>query len=129
MVPDTPGQSRLHSMKVSFSRYNYQFCQCIQWRTHLPVIQMETYRFRHSANPDNGCVSSSSTLISNQFHRSTIVTTDNFLKTHGSQGSPNRWEPPVKPVRPGSGLGRYQTGPNSKFKIEFKKMKNSQKIS
>ena len=35
---------------------------------------------------------------------------------------------PVKPVRPGSGLGRYQTGPNSKFKFEFKKMKNSQKI-
>ena len=27
----------------------------------------------------------------------------------------------------GSGLGRYQTGPNSKFKFEFKKMKNSQK--
>ena len=47
------------------------------------------------------------------------------------QGSPNRWEPvqfdrlPVKPVRPGSGLGRYQTGPNSKFKFEFQKMKNS----
>ena len=32
---------------------------------------------------------------------------------------------PVKPVRPGFGLGRYQTGPNSKFKFEFKKMKNS----
>jgi hypothetical protein len=31
---------------------------------------------------------------------------------------------PVKPVRPGFGLGRYQTGPNSKFKFEFKKMKN-----
>ena len=50
------------------------------------------------------------------------------------QGSPNRWEPvrfdrlPVKPVRPGSSLVRYQTGPNSKFKFEFKKMKNSQKI-
>ena len=29
----------------------------------------------------------------------------------------------VKPVRPGSGLGRYQTGPNSKFKFEFEKMK------
>ena len=25
------------------------------------------------------------------------------------------------PVRPGSGLGRYQTDPNSKFKFEFKK--------
>ena len=37
---------------------------------------------------------------------------------------------PVWPVkRSGSGLGRYQTGPNSKFKIEFKKMKNSLKIS
>ena len=34
----------------------------------------------------------------------------------------------TKPVRPGFGLGRYQTGPNSKFKFEFKKMKNSQKI-
>ena len=33
---------------------------------------------------------------------------------------------PVKPVRPSSGLGRYQTGSNSKFKIELKKMKNSQ---
>ena len=32
---------------------------------------------------------------------------------------------PVWPV----GLGRYQTGPNSKFKFEFKKMKNSQKKS
>ena len=48
------------------------------------------------------------------------------------QGSPNRWEPVrfdrllVKPIRPGSGLG-YQTGPNSKFKFKFKKMKNSQK--
>src|SRR6185437_1298369 len=44
-----------------------------------------------------------------------------------------RWEPvrfdrlPVKSVRSGSGLGRYQTGPNSKFKFEFKKMKKSQK--
>ena len=50
------------------------------------------------------------------------------------QGSPNRWEPvrfdrlPVKPVRSGSGLGRYQTGTNSKFKFEFKKMKKFQKI-
>ena len=50
------------------------------------------------------------------------------------QGLQNRWEPvrfdrlPVKPVRPGFDLGRYQTGPNSKFKFEFKKMKNSQKI-
>ena len=26
-------------------------------------------------------------------------------------------------VRPGYGLGRYQTGPNSKFKFEFKKIK------
>ena len=33
------------------------------------------------------------------------------------------------PVRSGSGLGRYQTGPNSKFKFKFKKMKNSQKNS
>ena len=51
-----------------------------------------------------------------------------------AQGSQNRWEPvrfdqlPVKPVRTGSGLGRYQTGPNSKFKFKFKKMKNFQKI-
>ena len=34
---------------------------------------------------------------------------------------------PVKPVRFGSGLGRFQTVPNLKFKFEFKKMKNSQK--
>ena len=27
---------------------------------------------------------------------------------------------PVRPVRPGSSLGRYQTGPNSKFKFKFK---------
>ena len=52
----------------------------------------------------------------------------------GKQGLPNRWEPvrfdrlQVKPVRSGSGLDRYQTGPNSKFKFKFKKMKNSQKI-
>jgi hypothetical protein len=31
---------------------------------------------------------------------------------------------PVKPVRPGSGLVRYQIGPNLKFKFKFKKMKN-----
>jgi len=35
----------------------------------------------------------------------------------------------VKPIRTGSGLGRFQTGPNLKFKFEFKKMKNSQKNS
>ena len=45
------------------------------------------------------------------------------------QGSPNRWEPvrfdrlPVKPVRTGSGFGRYPTDQNSKFKFEFKKWK------
>ena len=39
-------------------------------------------------------------------------------------GLQNRWEP----VRSGFGLGRYQTGPNSKFKFEFKKMKNFQKF-
>ena len=48
-------------------------------------------------------------------------------------GFTKRWEPvqfdqlPVKPVRPGFGLGRYETGPNSKFNFEFKKMKKSQK--
>ena len=35
---------------------------------------------------------------------------------------------PVKPVRTRSGLGRFQTVPNLKFKFEFKKIKNSQKI-
>ena len=40
---------------------------------------------------------------------------DHFLKVHKTGG--NR-----------SGLGRYQTDPNSKFKFEFKKMKNFQKI-
>jgi len=34
---------------------------------------------------------------------------------------------PVWPVRTGSGLVRYETGPNSKLKFEFKKMKNFQK--
>ena len=54
-------------------------------------------------------------------------------KTIRAQGLQNRGEPvrfdrlPVKLVRSGSRLGRYQTGPNSKFKFEFKKMKNSQK--
>jgi len=28
---------------------------------------------------------------------------------------------PVKPVRTGSGTRRFQTGPNLKFKFEFKK--------
>ena len=46
----------------------------------------------------------------------------------------NRWSQPgftkpVKPVRPGSGLGRYQTGPNSKFKFESKNEKFLKKIS
>ena len=56
------------------------------------------------------------------------------IQMRGHQGSPYHWEPVrfdrllVKPVRPGFGLGRYQTGPNSKFKFKFKKMKNSQKI-
>ena len=51
--------------------------------------------------------------------------------TYHNQGSPNRWKPvrfdrlPVKPVRIGSGSGRYPIGQNSKFKFEFKKMKNS----
>jgi len=53
-------------------------------------------------------------------------------------GSPYWWEPvrfdrlpvtgyrlPVKPVRSGFGLDRYQTDPNLKFKFELKKMKNS----
>ena len=34
---------------------------------------------------------------------------------------------PVKPVRTGSGSVRYETGPNSKFKFKFKKLKKSQK--
>ena len=48
-----------------------------------------------------------------------------------TQASSNRWEPvwfdrlPVKSVWLGFGLGRYQIGPNSKFKFKFKKMKNS----
>ena len=47
------------------------------------------------------------------------------------QGLQNRWNPvrfdrlPVKPVRSGSGLSQYQIGPNSQFKFELKKMKNS----
>ena len=38
------------------------------------------------------------------------------------------WPGLTKPVRPGYGLGRYQTGPNSKFKFEFKKIKNPKLI-
>ena len=47
---------------------------------------------------------------------------------------PNRWEPvrfdqlPVKSVRPGYGLGRYQIGSNSKFKFKFKKIKISKSV-
>jgi len=57
-----------------------------------------------------------------------------WVASRWTQGSPNLWEPvrfdrlPVKPVRPGSGLGRYQIGPNSKFKFEFKKIKKFLKI-
>jgi len=47
------------------------------------------------------------------------------------QGSPNPWEP-VRfnrlPVRSGSGLGRYQTGPNSKFKFKLKNKKFPKKF-
>ena len=45
--------------------------------------------------------------------------------THRSNRSAKPvWPPrPVKPVRAGSGFGRYPTGPNSKFKFEFKKWK------
>ena len=35
----------------------------------------------------------------------------------------------LQSVRPGFGFDRYQIGPNSKFKFEFKKMKIFQKIS
>ena len=35
---------------------------------------------------------------------------------------------PVKLVRTGSGLGRFQTDPNLKFEFEFKKMKIPKKI-
>ena len=51
------------------------------------------------------------------------------LRVSAYQGSPYRWESvrfdrlPVKPIRSGSGLGRYQIGSNSKFKFEFKKNK------
>jgi len=81
------------------------------------------------------------TYLSNEvvYIPSTVIKELDFMNHHDglfrqstkAQGSPNRWEPvrfdrlPVKPVRSGSGLGRYQTGPNSKFKFEFKKMKNS----
>ena len=49
------------------------------------------------------------------------------VRRHVPRVHKNRWEPvrfdrlPVKSVRTGSG----QTGSNSKFKFEFKKMKNS----
>jgi hypothetical protein len=51
-----------------------------------------------------------------------------LLAPSSGQSSPNRWQSVwfdrLKPVRSGSGMGRYQIGSNSKFKIEFKKMKN-----
>ena len=52
---------------------------------------------------------------------------DAFLVIEGrvNQTGGNWSRLPVKSVRPGFDLGRYQTGPNSKFKFEFKKMKNS----
>ena len=51
-----------------------------------------------------------------------------------AQGLQDRWEPvwfdrlPVKPVRTCSGLFRYETGPNSKFKFELKKWKIPKKF-
>ena len=63
-------------------------------------------------------------------HRATYKANNRY-----NQGFKSRPEPvrkprlPVKPVRTGSGSGRFQTGPNSKFKFKFQKMKNSQKIS
>ena len=57
-----------------------------------------------------------------------------LLWSHSKQGSPNWWEPvrfdrlPVKPVRSGSGSGRYPTGQNSNFKFEFKKWKIPKKF-
>ena len=34
------------------------------------------------------------------------------------------WLTTVKPIRPGFGLGRFETGTNSKFKFKFLKIKN-----
>ena len=54
------------------------------------------------------------------------------LLSTSTQGFKSRPEPvrkPRLPVRTGSGFGWFQTGPNSKFKFEFKKIKNSKKIS
>ena len=59
--------------------------------------------------------------------RHRMVHTGGLLLSSCFQGSPYRWEPvrfdrlPVKPVPSGFGLGRYKTGPNSKFKFKFKK--------
>ena len=49
-------------------------------------------------------------------------------QTGGNRSDLTGYRLPVKPVRPGSGLNRYQIGTNSKFKFKFKKIKNSQKI-
>ena len=59
------------------------------------------------------------------------VGTQAFSSSSHGQGFKSRPEPvrkprlPVKSVRIGSGSGRFQTGPNSKFKFELKKIKNS----
>ena len=53
-----------------------------------------------------------------------------FESSSLGQGLQNWWEPvrfAVKPVPLGSGLGRYQTGTNSKFKFKFKKNEKFQK--
>jgi hypothetical protein len=48
----------------------------------------------------------------------------------GRDGNTNRWQGLQKPMgTAGSGLRGYRTGPNSKFKFEFKKNEKFSKIS
>ena len=77
-------------------------------------------------------------LQNNIFQNKHKITSQNIYYNPTSlvqkPGLTKPWEPvrfdqlPVKPVWADYGFGRYPTSPNSKFKFEFKKLKNSQII-
>ena len=70
----------------------------------------------------SSCIIPKHTTIINIYKRTLI-----FLFEAGLNFPTGTGPVPVKPVRTGSDSGRFETGPNSKFKFEFQKMKNSQK--
>ena len=60
--------------------------------------------------------------INNGLHKVAVAVEIKAVHSRAGLTKPVRFDRlPVKPVRPGYGLGRYQTGPNSKFKFELKK--------